>query len=179
MVTSICIFCGSSSGTNANYENATDAIGREIAARDLKLIYGGGGLGLMGTLITAAREVGCETLGILPEFLTTNQPAIDAFGDHILVDDIFERKSLMLENSDIFAVLPGGIGTYDEFFEILAWKQLGQAKQNIGLLNIDNFFDPLITLIDQGVTEGFIHRTVRQNIIVEVLPQDLLNKLID
>ena len=179
MVTSICIFCGSSSGTNANYENATDAIGREIAARDLKLIYGGGGLDLMGTLITAAREVGCETLGILPEFLTTNQPAIDAFGDHILVDDIFERKSLMLENSDIFAVLPGGIGTYDEFFEILAWKQLGQAKQNIGLLNIDNFFDPLITLLDQGVTEGFIHRTVRQSIIVEALPQNLLNKLID
>ena len=179
MVTSICIFCGSSSGTNANYENATDAIGREIAARDLKLIYGGGGLGLMGTLITAAREVGCETLGILPEFLTTNQPAIDAFGDHILVDDIFERKSLMLENSDIFAVLPGGIGTYDEFFEILAWKQLGQARHNIGLLNIDNFFDPLITLIDQGVTEGFIHRTVRQSIIVEALPQNLLNKLID
>jgi len=179
MVTSICIFCGSSSGTNANYENATDAIGREIAARDLKLIYGGGGLGLMGTLITAAREAGCETLGILPEFLTTNQPAIDAFGDHILVDDIFERKSLMLENSDIFAVLPGGIGTYDEFFEILAWKQLGQAKQNIGLLNIDNFFDPLITLLDQGVTEGFIHRTVRQSIIVEALPQNLLNKLID
>ena len=179
MVTSICVFCGSSSGNNVNYENATDAIGREIAARDLKLIYGGGGLGLMGTLITAAREVGCDTLGILPEFLTTNQPAIDAFGDHILVDDIFERKSLMLENSDCFAVLPGGIGTYDEFFEILAWKQLGQARQNIGLLNIDNFFDPLITLIDQGVTEGFIHRTVRQNIIVEVLPQDLLNKLID
>ena len=179
MVTSICIFCGSSSGTNANYENATDAIGREIAARDLKLIYGGGGLGLMGTLITAAREAGCETLGILPEFLTTNQPAIDAFGDHILVDDIFERKSLMLENSDIFAVLPGGIGTYDEFFEILAWKQLGQAKQNIGLLNIDNFFDPLITLLDQGVKEGFIHRTVRQSIIVEALPQNLLNKLID
>ena len=179
MVTSICIFCGSSSGTNANYENATDAIGREIAARDLKLIYGGGGLGLMGTLITAAREVGCETLGILPEFLSTNQPAIDAFGDHILVDDIFERKSLMLENSDCFAVLPGGIGTYDEFFEILAWKQLGQAKQNIGLLNIDNFFDPLITLLDQGVTEGFIHRTVRQSIIVEALPQNLLNKLID
>ena len=179
MVTSICVFCGSSSGNNVNYENATDAIGREIAARDLKLIYGGGGLGLMGTLIKAAREVGCETLGILPEFLTANQPAIDAFGDHILVDDIFERKSLMLENSDIFAVLPGGIGTYDEFFEILAWKQLGQAKQNIGLLNIDNFFDPLITLLDQGVTEGFIHQTVRQNIIVEVLPQDLLNKLID
>ena len=179
MVTSICVFCGSSSGNNVNYENATDAIGREIAARDLKLIYGGGGLGLMGTLIKAAREVGCETLGILPEFLTANQPAIDEFGDHILVDDIFERKSLMLENSDCFAVLPGGIGTYDEFFEILAWKQLGQARQNIGLLNIDNFFDPLITLIDQGVTEGFIHRTVRQNIIVEVLPQDLLNKLID
>ena len=179
MMTSICVFCGSSSGNNVNYENATDAIGREIAARDLKLIYGGGGLGLMGTLITAAREVGCETLGILPEFLTTNQPAIDAFGDHILVDDIFERKSLMLENSDIFAVLPGGIGTYDEFFEILAWKQLGQAKQNIGLLNIDNFFDPLITLLDQGVAEGFIHRTVRQSIIVEALPQNLLNKLID
>ena len=179
MVTSICVFCGSSSGNNVNYENATDAIGREIAARDLKLIYGGGGLGLMGTLIKAAREVGCETLGILPEFLTTNQPAIDAFGDHILVDDIFERKSLMLENSDIFAVLPGGIGTYDEFFEILAWKQLGQAKQNIGLLNIDNFFDPLITLLDQGVTEGFIHRTVSQSIIVEALPQNLLNKLID
>ena len=133
----------------------------------------------MGTLIAAAREVGCETLGILPEFLTANQPAIDAFGDHILVDHIIERKNHKLESSDIIAVVPGGIGTYDEFFEILAWKQLGQAKQNIGLLNIDNFFDPLITLIDQGVTEGFIHRTVRQNIIVEVLPQDILNILFD
>ena len=179
MVTSICIFCGSSSGTNANYENATDAIGREIAARDLKLIYGGGGLGLMGTLISAAREVGCETLGILPDFLTTNQPTISAFGDHILVDDIFERKSLMLENSDCFAVLPGGIGTYDEFFEILAWKQLDQARQDIGLLNIDNFFDPLITLLSTGVSFGIIHRTVRQSIIVEALPQNLLKKLID
>lgn len=179
MVTSICVFCGSSPGNNLNYENATDAIGRQIASRGIKLIYGGGGLGLMGTLITAAREVGCETLGVLPEFLTTNQPAISAFGDHILVDDIFERKSLMLENSDCFAVLPGGIGTYDEFFEILAWKQLGQARQNIGLLNIDNFFDPLITLLDQGVSEGFIHKTVRQSVIIEVLPQNLLNKLID
>ena len=85
----------------------------------------------------------------------------------------------MLENSDIFAVLPGGIGTYDELFEILAWKQLGQARQNIGLLNIDNFFDPLIMLLDQGVAEGFIHRALRQSVIVEVLPQNLLNKLID
>jgi uncharacterized protein (TIGR00730 family) len=179
MVKSICVFCGSSSGNNANYENATDTIGREIAARGVKLIYGGGGLGLMGTLIAAARKEGCETLGILPEFLTTNQPTIGAFGHHILVGDIFERKSLMLENSDCFVVLPGGIGTYDEFFEILAWKQLGQASQNIGLLNIDNFFDPLLMLIDQGVAEGFIHRSVRQSIIVEVLPQNLLNKLID
>jgi hypothetical protein len=154
-------------------------MGREIGARGVKLIYGGGGLGLMGTLITAARAVGCETLGILPEFLSANQPTVDAFGAHILVDDIFERKSLMLEKSDCFAVLPGGIGTYDEFFEILAWKQLAQARQNIGLLNIDDFFDPLIMLIDQGIAEGFIHKTVRENIIVEDLPHNLLNRLID
>ncbi len=179
MVTSICVFCGSSSGNNPNYADAADALGREIGVRGIKLIYGGGGLGLMGTLITAAQEIGCETLGILPEFLTANQPIIDSFGDHILVDDIFERKSLMLENSDCFAVLPGGVGTYDEFFEILAWRQLGQARQNIGLLNIDNFFDPLIVLLDQGVAKGFIQTSVRDSIIVEILPQNLLNKLID
>lgn len=179
MTTSICVFCGSNMGNSPIYEDAADALGREIAARGMKLVYGGGGLGLMGTLINAARDVGCETLGILPDFLSGYHNNLEALGDHILVDDMFERKALMLEQSDCFAVLPGGIGTYDEFFEIIAWKQLGQARQNIGMLNINKFFDPLLELISHGVKEGFIRQSIEQSIYIENRPEDLVSKLMN
>jgi len=177
MTYAICVFCGSQTGNDSCYVDAADSLGREMAAREIDLIYGGGDLGLMGAVAAGVTELGGNKIGIIPEFIASNLPSEIELESHITVDDLFERKALMIEKSDAFIVLPGGIGTYDEFFEILSWKQLGQARQPIGILNVEQYFDPLIHLLDHGEEKGFITSTHRVQIQIETDPGTLIDKI--
>jgi uncharacterized protein (TIGR00730 family) len=177
MTDAICVFCGSQTGNDSSYVDAADSLGREIAVRRIDLIYGGGDLGLMGAVSAGVTELGGNIIGIIPEFIASKLPSGIEHESHITVADLFERKALMIEKSDAFIVLPGGIGTYDEFFEILSWKQLGQARQPIGILNVNKYFDPLIHLIDHSEKQGFITSAHRVQIQIETDPGTLIDRM--
>jgi uncharacterized protein (TIGR00730 family) len=177
MTYAICVFCGSQNGNDSSYVDAADSLGREMAVRGIDLVYGGGGLGLMGVVSAGVTELGGNKIGIIPDFIASKLPSGVEHESHITVDDLFERKALMIEKSDAFIVLPGGIGTYDEFFEILSWKQLGQARQPIGILNVNKYFDPLIHLLEHSEEQGFITAAHRVQIQIETDPATLIDQI--
>jgi len=162
----ICIFCGSSAGANGLYVDAARRVGREMASRRIGLVYGGGGIGLMGAAARAVIEAGGSVTGIIPHALTVKERALEIeFEDHVelkVVKTMHERKALMTQLSDAFIALPGGLGTFDELFEGLTWAQLGIHRKPIGLLNVAGYFDPLIDMLDRATGEGFIQPKYRR-----------------
>lgn len=153
---SICVFCGSSLGRDAVFAEAARETGRLIASHGFNMVFGGGGLGLMGETARAARDGGAKVTGILPAFLRELEPPL-ADGEHIeIVPDMGVRKRRMLELGDAFLILPGGIGTLDEFFEVIVEKQLGQLAKPIVLLNLDYCYDPLIELLNHTAGLEFV-----------------------
>ncbi|HEY8949106.1 MAG TPA: TIGR00730 family Rossman fold protein [Rhizomicrobium sp.] len=153
---SICVFCGSSLGRDAVFAEAARETGRLIASHGFNMVFGGGGLGLMGETARAARDGGARVTGILPAFLRDLEPPL-ASGEHVeIVPDMGVRKRRMLELGDAFLILPGGIGTLDEFFEVIVEKQLGQLAKPIVLLNLDHCYDPLIELLNHTAGLEFV-----------------------
>jgi uncharacterized protein (TIGR00730 family) len=173
----ICVFCGSSAGNRPIYAEAAVAVGQELAARGMRLVYGGGSVGLMGDVARAARDHGCTVLGIIPEHLTTRELMGYPIGELMVVTSMHERKAKMAELSDAFMALPGGFGTLDELFEAITWGQLGLHSKPIGLLNVGGYFDPLIRFVDYSVDEGFIRPQHRQLFLVDDSPARLLTRL--
>ncbi len=147
-IRSICVFCGSSTGSKDVYRLAAETLGRELVSRGIRLVYGAGSVGLMGVLARTVHDRGGDVLGIIPEPLTTREMAGDSIGETIVVQTMHERKALMNEHSDAFIAMPGGFGTMDELFEAITWGQLGIHRKPIGLLNINRFFDPVLQWID-------------------------------
>ncbi|MEM8878689.1 MAG: TIGR00730 family Rossman fold protein, partial [Pseudomonadota bacterium] len=141
---SLCVYCGSGHGENSAYGAAARALGREMGERNLRLIYGGGSIGLMGVLAEAAIESGAAVTGIIPEFLVRKERMLEAVKDLRITRDMHERKRLMFEESDAFVALPGGIGTLEEVIEMMTWSQLGQHNKPVLLANIAGFWDPLL-----------------------------------
>lgn len=166
----ICVFCGSSSGNNEIFAEAARESGRLIAAHGYSLVFGGGGLGLMGEVARAARDGGAPVTGILPEFLSHLEPPLASGETVVLVPDMFTRKQRMLATSDAFLVLPGGIGTLDEFFEVIVAKQLGQLRKPLVLLNLNGYFDPLIALLDHTASMEFVQPTLEKLFRVAASP---------
>jgi uncharacterized protein (TIGR00730 family) len=159
---SICVFCGSSLGRDAIFAEAARETGRLIASHGYNMVFGGGGLGLMGEAARAARESGAKVTGILPAFLRDLEPPL-ADGEHVeIVPDMGVRKRRMLELSDAFIILPGGIGTLDEFFEVIVEKQLGQLAKPIVVLNIDHCYDALIDLLNHTAGLEFVRPNLEQ-----------------
>ena len=156
----ICVFCGSSHGSNPRYAAAAREFGTLLAKHGFSLVFGGGYVGLMGEMAHAARLGGAKVTGILPEFLRHLEPPSAEEENVILTPDLQERKRLMLSLADAFAVLPGGLGTLDEFFEIVTSAQLQVLAKPIVLLNLDGFFDPLERLLTHVATEGFAQRNI-------------------
>jgi uncharacterized protein (TIGR00730 family) len=153
---SICVFCGSSLGRDAIFAEAARETGRLIASHGYNMVFGGGGLGLMGEAARSARDWGAKVTGILPAFLRDLEPPL-ADGEHVeIVPDMGVRKRRMLELSDAFIILPGGIGTLDEFFEVIVEKQLGQLAKPIVVLNIDHCYDALIDLLNHTAGLEFV-----------------------
>jgi uncharacterized protein (TIGR00730 family) len=171
----ICVFCGSSSGKGEKYERLAAAMGRALAERGLGLVYGGGRVGLMGTLADAALKSGGEVIGVIPEDLVKKELAHTGVTDLRVVGSMHERKKLMFDLSDGFVAMPGGFGTLDEFCEILTWAQLGLHRKPTGVLDAGGYFDRFLAFVDHAVGEGFIRGKHRDLLIVESEPKSLLD----
>ena len=159
-IRSVCVYCGSSPGKNELYVKAGHALGRALAQADLRLIYGGGGKGIMGAVADGALRAGGKVTGIIPRFLMTKeatQAALQRLDDLVVTDNMHERKHTMFEKSDAFVALPGGIGTVEEIIEIMTWGQLGHHRKPIVFANINGFWNPMLSLLDHMRAEGFIH----------------------
>ena len=157
---SVCVFCGSSFGDDPAYSEAAKAIGAGIAKMGFSLVFGGGGLGLMGDVAKAVLDGGQEIQGIMPAFLQALEPGISPQEKLIVTPHMQERKTLMLQMSDAFMVLPGGLGTFDEFFEVATEAQLGVHSKPIIVVNVKGYFDPLDAMLHALVDKGFAKKTI-------------------
>ena len=174
----ICVFCGSSSGTNNLYAEAAKELGRLLADQKITLIYGGGNIGLMGILADSVLNSGGEVIGVIPDFLLQKEVGHRGLTRLEVVGSMHERKKRMAELSDAFIAMPGGWGTLDETAEILTWRQLGLIHQPLGILNINEFFQKLINQMEIMVSEGFLNSANFNTVITSTSPQSLLEKLI-
>lgn len=152
----VTVFCGSRNGHDPKWAEIAKACGREMARRNLALVFGGGANGLMGAIASGVIEAKGMCTGIIPESLLAFEPAMQGLTELIIVDSMHTRKALMSERGDVFLVLPGGIGTFEEFFETWTWHQLGLHDKPIIMLNVYGYYDPLLQFLQSGVDEGFI-----------------------
>ncbi len=159
---SICVFCGSRSGTLPEYTAVAQEIGARIAHQGQRLVYGAGDIGLMGTVANATQDAGGDILGVIPEHLVKWEVGKVDLTQYIVTEDMHERKKVMFMNSDAIITLPGGPGSLDELFEVLTWAQLGQHSKPIYLLNVAGYWDPLITLIEHQIAHGFAAPSFRE-----------------
>ncbi len=174
---SIAVFCGSSVGVRPEYVVGAQRLGRLLAAENLRLVYGGGNIGLMREVADAVLEAGGEVTGVIPRLIVNKEIAHMGVTELIVVDSMHARKAKMAELSDAFVALPGGFGTIDELFEIMTWNQLEIINKPAGLLNIGGFFDKLLDYIQYAVAERFVRSEHAHNLIVETNEAVLLKKL--
>src|SRR5690625_5063415 len=153
---SLCLYCGSSPGANPAYLQAASDLGQFLAERQIRLVYGGGRVGLMGAAADSCMRAGGEVLGIIPDFLLRHEVGHTGLTELQVVDTMHERKMRMAEHADAFCILPGGLGTLEELFEVLTWRQLGLHDKPIILLDIAGYWEPLIQLIRRQAEEGFL-----------------------
>jgi uncharacterized protein (TIGR00730 family) len=161
----VCVFCGSRRGAKPVYEEAARQLGSVLATRRLRLIYGGGNVGLMGILADSVLAHGGEVTGVIPVSLANRELAHAGVSDLRIVNSMHERKALMAELSDGFLALPGGLGTFEELCEILTWAQLGFHHKPIAMLNIDGYYDPFAMLLDRAVAHDFMRSEHRRFLI--------------
>lgn len=161
-IRSVCVFCGSRVGRDPKYRATARTLGHLLAKNGLRLVYGGGSIGLMTVVADAVLAEGGEVLGVIPDFLDRIEVGHRSLTDLKVVGSMHERKAAMFEQSDAFVVLPGGLGTLDETLEIITWRQLGLHDKPILLVNQDGYWDPLLALLDHTVTEGFASESTRR-----------------
>jgi hypothetical protein len=174
---SICVFCGSRPGTLQAFETAAIEVGREIGRRGWQLVYGGGRAGLMGRVADAALGAGASVVGVIPQSLMDREVGHRGLTELHVVTTMHERKLMMAERSDAFAALPGGIGTFEELFEVWSWRQLGYHDKPLGLLNVDGYYDALLGFMEQTVALGFVSASQRELLQVDSTPQLLFSRL--
>jgi len=174
---SIAVFCGSSSGTKNIFSEQTYQLGKTLAENQITLIYGGAKVGLMGAVADGCLDNGGKAIGVLPYFLQQKEVGHDHLTELILVDNMHERKMKMNELAEGVIMLPGGFGTFEEFFEMLTWAQLGLHKKPIAILNIDGFYDQLLQMMDNMVHCGFVKETHRETVLHDASIPSLLEKM--
>ncbi len=172
----ICVFCGSSAGSQPVYAQAAAELGEVLVERRIGLVYGGGSVGLMGTIAKTVVAAGGEVTGVIPTALLDKEVALKDLSDLRVVDSMHERKALMADLSDAFIALPGGFGTTEELIEALTWAQLGIHAKPCGILNVSGFFDSLLEFVDHAATEGFLSPEHRAMICFAGEPADLLDQ---
>lgn len=173
----MCIFCGARSGRDRFFAEVAAQTARAVVAAGFGIVYGGGRVGLMGTVADAALAEGGEVIGVIPESLANTEVAHDGLSALHVVKTMHERKALMAELSDAFIALPGGFGTMDEFHEMLTWQQLGIHDKQIGLLNTDGFYDPLLALYDRMRADGFMTAATQSLFVTANTADDLLARI--
>ena len=175
----ICVFCGSSFGNDPAYAESAQRFGTLLVESGYDLVFGGGGVGLMGTVAASVSSAGGKILGIIPDFLKHLEPPLHVASEIVVTETMNDRKAKMFTACDGFAVLPGGIGTLDEFFEALTYAQLRQHAKPIVIVNTKNYFGPLLALIDHLVAERFAHESIKGLMQVVETPEDAIKILAD
>src|SRR5262245_40135359 len=176
-IKTVCVYCGSGPGTNPRFVEAAKALGRIFAENNIRLVYGGGSVGLMGAIAKSVLEHGGAVTGIIPDFLRARENALTRVQEMIVTPDMHERKRLMFERSDAFMALPGGVRTLEELVEMLTWQQLGRHAKPILLANIDGFWEPLLALLAHMRSAQFIRPNLEIDIIKAERVEDILLRL--
>src|ERR1700751_1300237 len=176
-IKTVCVYCGSGPGTNPRFIEAASALGKALAQNGIRLVFGGGSVGMMGAVASAVLDNGGSLTGIIPDFLTTREHALSRVQETIITPDMHERKRLMFERSDEFVALPGGIGTLEELVEQLTWKQLGRHAKPVLLANIDGFWEPLLSLLAHMRATQFIRTGQSVDILKAERVEDILPRL--
>jgi len=175
----ICVFCGSSPGSRPEYRACAEELGAELVRRDIGLVYGGGNVGLMGAIADAVLKAGGEAIGIIPEHLLNREIGHKHLTKLHVVHSMHERKAMMADLSDAFVALPGGFGTFEEFFEVVTWSQLGLHRKPCGIVNVRGYYTPLLTMLDHAVEERFLKADYRALILARETPSELLQAFTD
>ena len=176
---SLCVYCGSRPGAEPAYAAAAQLVGRWIAQHKGQLVYGGGHNGLMGLMADACLEAGGRVIGVIPQALVDKEFAHTGCTQLHVVANMHERKRIMAEHADAFLALPGGIGTFEEFFEVWTWRQLGYHDKPVGLLNLNGYYDSLLVFLESSVKQGFMSRWQMQLIENGAEPEALLKSLVN
>jgi uncharacterized protein (TIGR00730 family) len=177
-VETVCVFCGSSPGTEPAFSEAAVRFGTSVAARGIELVYGGASVGLMGVVADAAMAAGGRATGVITESLAGHEIAHGTLSDLHVVSTMHERKALMSELADAFVMLPGGFGTYEEFMESVTWAQLGIHDKRCAILNVEGFFDDLLAFVRHAVDRGFIRARQVEALVVSDDIEELLDALV-
>jgi uncharacterized protein (TIGR00730 family) len=175
---SLCVYCAASNDVNPAYLDAARELGALAARQGMRLVFGAGSVGLMGALADGALGQGGEVIGVIPEHLEQRELGHRGIGDYIVVGSMHDRKRVMFEHADAFAILPGGLGTLDEAFEVITWRQLGLHDKPIFLVNLNGFWDPLLELIGHLLQNRFLHQDPAQLFRVVDDPTALLEAVI-
>ncbi|WP_420992720.1 TIGR00730 family Rossman fold protein [Cupriavidus sp. 30B13] len=174
---SVCIYCGSSPGNRPEYAEAARAMGKLLAERGLALVYGGGKVGLMGTVADAVLAHGGTAIGIIPEALMQKEVGHRGLSELHVVRNMHERKQMMADRADAFVAMPGGVGTFEELFETFTWLQLGYHAKPVGLLNAAGFYDGMLGFLQHAVDEGFLKQVHNDLLYMDPTPEGILDKL--
>lgn len=173
----LCVFCGANPGLDPAYRTAAQQLGQMLAQDGIGLVFGGGSVGLMGTVADAALDAGGEVIGVIPQALVDRELAHRRLRDLRIVSSMHERKALMADLSDGFIALPGGVGTLEELFEVWTWRQIGYHDQPIGLLNVGGFYDGLLAFLRHTVSSGFLEQAQLDKLHVGTDADELLGRL--
>jgi uncharacterized protein (TIGR00730 family) len=175
----LCVFCGSNTGRRPIYCGAAEQLGFLLVEHGIELVYGGGNIGLMGVLADTVLARGGRAIGVIPESLMAREVGHVGLTQLRIVNSMHERKAVMSDLSDGFIALPGGFGTLEEFCEVVTWSQLGLQSKPCGLLNVENYYAPLLELFDHAVREGFLHEENRRLVLDDAGPARLLEKMVE
>lgn len=174
---SLCVYCGASTGADPQFVEAAQALGQTVAQRDIRLVYGGGSVGLMGEVANAALNAGGKVTGVIPEALWKREVGHPGLTEISVVPTMHARKAQLIDLSDAFVALPGGFGTLDELFEVLTWQQIGYHHKPVGLLNIAGYYDSLLSFIQQALSQGFVRGAHVESLIVDTDVGRLIDRL--
>jgi uncharacterized protein (TIGR00730 family) len=177
LIKRLCVFCGSSVGVRPEYRQAAIQLGSQLASSRVTLVYGGARVGLMGALADSVLASGGEAIGVMPRALVEKEIAHAGLTQLHIVDSMHQRKALMADLADAFVLLPGGFGSWEEFCEAVTWLQLGIHQKPCGVLNVDGYYDGLLSLISHAAVEGFLRASHREAVVVEDNPHSLLSRL--
>jgi hypothetical protein len=176
-IKTVCVYCGSGSGANPHFVEAAVALGKVFAENNIRLVYGGGSVGLMGAVARSVLDHGGSVTGIIPDFLRARENSLTRVQEMVVTPDMHERKRLMFERSDAFVALPGGVGTLEELVEQMTWQQLGRHSKPVLLANIDNFWEPLLALLTHMRANQFIRPALDIEVLKAERVEDILPRL--